>query len=103
GLDQTGKDLCTSLEEEGRDLRDFANLVLTKFREAKEPLQQASREDLNALARANIMLGHVYKGLEILQVVIRRHESPDLHDLNVVLSAIAEFDPQIALKMVRQM
>ena len=103
GLDQTGKDLCTSLEEEGRDLRDFANLVLTKFRKAKEPLQQASREDLNALARANIILGHVKEGLEILQVVIRRFECPDLHDLNVVLSAIAEFDPRTALNMVRHM
>ena len=102
-LDQTGIALCTSLEEEGRDLRDFANLVLTKFRKAKEPLQQASREDLNALARANIILGHVNEGLEILQVVIRRFECPDLHDLNVVLSAIAEFDPRTALNMVRHM
>jgi hypothetical protein len=102
GLNQTGNDLYTS-EEERKDLRSFANLVLTKFREAKEPLQQASREDLNALARANIILGHVKKGLEVLQVVTNRYEGPDLHDLNVLLSAIAEFDPQIALKMVRHM
>ena len=103
GLGQTGKDLCTSEEEQRKDLKDFANLVLTRFRETKEPLQQASREDLNALARANIILGHVKKGLEVLQVVIRRNEGPDLHDLNVVLSAIAEADPRIALKMVRHM
>ncbi|KAF8270818.1 hypothetical protein EI94DRAFT_1658379 [Lactarius quietus] len=103
GLDQTGKDLFTSLEEEGKDRRNFANLVLTRFREAKEPIQQASREDLNALARANIILGHVKKGMEVLQVVTGRNEGPDLHDLNVVLSAIAEADPRIALKMVRHM
>lgn len=102
GRNQTGNDLYTS-SEEGKDLRNFANLVLTKFREAKEPLQQASREDLNALARANIILSHVKEGLEVLQVVINRYETPDLHDLNVLLSAIAEFDPQIALKMVRHM
>jgi len=98
-----GKDLCISLEKEGRDLRKFANLVLTRFREVKEPLEQASREDLNALARANIILGHVKKGLEVLQVVIGRNEGPDLHDLNVLLSAIAEVHPRIALKMVRHM
>lgn len=101
GLDQTGKNLRDSSSSE--DLKDFANLVLTRFREAKEPLQQASREDLNALARANIILGHVKEGLEVLQVVIGRNERPDLHDVNVVLSAIAEVDPRIALKMLRQM
>jgi hypothetical protein len=99
GLEQGAKDL----EEEGKDLKDFANLVLTRFREAKEPLQQASREDLNALARANIILGHVKEGLEVLQIVINRNERPDLHDVNVVLSAIAEVDPRIALKMLRHM
>ncbi len=96
GLDRT-------LEEEGKDLGNFANLVLTRFREAKEPLQQASREDLNALARANIILGHVKEGLEVLRVTIGRNERPDLHDVNVVLSAIAEVDPRTALKMVRHM
>ncbi|KAH9080505.1 hypothetical protein EDB83DRAFT_2339817 [Lactarius deliciosus] len=85
------------------DLRKFANLVLTRFRKAKEPLQQASREDLNALARANIILGHVNEGLRILRVVPDRYERPDLHDVNVVLSAIAEVDPRTALKMVRHM
>ncbi|KAI9465458.1 hypothetical protein BJY52DRAFT_582603 [Lactarius psammicola] len=103
GLNQTMKDFSTPLEEEGKDLWKFANLVLTKFREAKEPLQQASREDLNALARASIILGYVKEGLEVLQVIIGRNERPDLHDVNVVLSAIAEVDPRTALKMVRHM
>ena len=97
------KDLRTSSEKEGKDLRKFANLVLTRFRETKEPLEQASREDLNALARANIILGHVKEGLEVLQVGIGRNEGPDLHDLNVLLSAIAGAHPRIALKMVRRM
>ncbi|KAH9049880.1 hypothetical protein EDB84DRAFT_1408772 [Lactarius hengduanensis] len=102
GLDDAAIDLYVS-SEEGEDLRNFANLVLTRFRKAKEPLQQASREDLNALARANIILGHVKEGLKILRVVPDRYERPDLHDVNVVLSAIAEVDPRTALKMVRHM
>ena len=97
------KDHLTSFSEEERDFRSFANLVLTRYREAKEPLYQASREDLNALARANIILGHVTEALRVLRVVVDRNEYPDLHDLNVVLSALASSDPRKAMRMVRRM
>ena len=95
--------LQTSLLEEEEDFWNFANLVLTKFREAKEPLHKASREDLNALARANIILGHVTEALQVLRVVINRNERPDLHDVNVILSAVANANPGMALKMVQRM
>jgi hypothetical protein len=85
------------------DFRDFANLVLTRYREVKEPLDHASREDLNGLARANIILGHFTEAFRVLRVVVDRNERPDLHDANVVLSAIANVDPHMALKMVRRM
>ena len=88
---------------EDKDFRDFAKLVLTRYREAKEPLHQASREDLNALARANVILGHFTEAFRVLQVVVDRNESPDLHDANVVLSAVANVDPRMALKMLRRM
>jgi len=91
------------LEEEGEEYWNFANLVLTKFRKAKEPLHLASREDLNALARANIILGHVTEALQVLRVVVNRNERPDLHDVNVMLSAAANADPRMALKMVQRM
>jgi hypothetical protein len=100
------KDQCISWpgeSEQEKDLENFANLVLTRYREAKEPLHQASREDLNALARANIILGHITEGFQVLRVVIDRNERPDLHDINVVLSAIAKVDPRMALKMVQRM
>ena len=83
-----------------RDFRDFANLVLTRYREVKEPLDQASKEDLNALARANIILGHFTEAFRVLRV---GNERPDLHDVNVVLSAVANVEPYMALKMVRRM
>ncbi|KAH9980229.1 hypothetical protein BGW80DRAFT_487310 [Lactifluus volemus] len=90
-------------DEEEKDLEDFANLILTRYRKVKEPLWQASREDLNALARANIILGHITEGLRVLRVVIDRNEYPDLHDINVLLSAIAKVDYRKALSMVRRM
>lgn len=96
-------DRHTSLRKDERDFRKFANLVLTKYREAKGPLHQASREDLNALARASIILGHVTAGFRVLRIVVNRNEHPDLHDVNVVLSAVADIYPPLALKMVRRM
>src|SRR6266446_3608297 len=103
GLHNNLNDLHASYLEDNKDFRDFANLVLTRYREVKEPLQHASREDLNALARANIILGHFTEAFRVLQVVVDRKERPDLHDANVVLSAIANVDPCIGLKMVRRM
>lgn len=96
-------DLRISFPEDGKDFGDFANLVLARYREVKEPLHQASREDLNALARANIILGHFTEAFRVLQVVVDRNERPDLHDANVVLSAAANVDPYKALKMVQRM
>ena len=96
-------DLHPSVPQDDKDFRNFANLVLTRYREAKEPLQHASREDLNALARANIILGHYTEALQALKIVVHRNERPDLHDVNVILSAISDFDPRMALTMVRRM
>ncbi|KAI0269872.1 hypothetical protein BC834DRAFT_574954 [Gloeopeniophorella convolvens] len=90
-------------DEDEKELRDFANLVLIRYRREKEPLNRASREDLNALARANIILGHTADGLQALQVVTDRHERPDLYDVNVALSAIAKVDPRAALQMVERL
>ncbi|KAI9512472.1 hypothetical protein F5148DRAFT_1273746 [Russula earlei] len=86
--------------EDEKDFGSFAKLVLTRYRETKEPLRQASREDLNALARANVILGDVMEALGVLRVITDRYECPDLHDINVTLSAL---DPRLALKMVRRM
>jgi hypothetical protein len=103
GLHNNVDDLHTSCLEHDKDFRGFANLVLTRYREVKEPLDHASREDLNALSRANIILGHFTEAFRVLQVVVDRNERPDLHDANVILSAITNVDPHMALKMVRRM
>lgn len=103
GLHSNMDDLRISRLEDDKDFREFANLVLTRYREVKEPLHHASREDLNALARANVILGHFTKAFQVLQVVVDRKERPDLHDANVVLSAIANVNPYVSLKMVRRM
>jgi len=103
GLHYNVKDLHMSFLKDDKDFRGFANLVLNRYREVKEPLRHASREDLNALARANIILGHFTEAFRVLRIVVDRNERPDLHDTNVVLSAIANVDPHMAMKMVRRM
>ncbi len=103
GPHNNANDLHTSFPDKDKDFRNFAELVLTRYREVKEPLHYASREDLNALARANIILGHFTEAFRVLRVVVERSERPDLHDVNVGLSAIAKIYPQMALRMVRRM
>ena len=103
GLHSNMVDLRISRLEDNKDFKVFANLVLTRYREVKEPLQHASREDLNALARANVILGRFTEAFRVLQVVVDRKERPDLHDANVVLSAIANVNPYVSLKMLRRM
>jgi hypothetical protein len=59
--------------------------------------------DLNALARAYGMLGDVGKCLETLSLIFKRHEVPDIHDINVVVAAMAERDPFRAAMAVEEM
>jgi hypothetical protein len=103
GLHNNVDDLRISRLEDKKDFRNFAHSVLTRYRKVKEPLHDASREDLNALARANTILGHFTEAFRVLQVVVDRNQRPDLYDANVVLSAIASLNPHMALKMVRRM
>ena len=103
GVRNNADDVRISFPKDDKDFGDFANMILTKYREVKEPLHHASREDLNALARGHVILGHFTEAFRVLQVVVDRNESPDLHDANVVLSAAANVDPYMALKMVRRM
>ena len=103
GLHNNVDDLHVSCLEDDKDFRGFANLVLTRYREVKEPLRHASREDINALARANVVLGHFKEAFRVLRAGVDNYKRPDLHDANVVLSAVANVDPDTGLKMVRHM
>ena len=95
--------LSDSKEPKEDENSSFAWHVVDSFRKAKEPLTQASHMDLNALARAYGILGDVSKCLETLTLVIKRHEVPDIHDINVVIAAMAKRHPIRAAQAVEEM
>ena len=81
----------------------FANHVLNSYKATKLPLAMASQEDLNALARAHLILDHVSEGVEALSIVMERGDIPDLKDVNVALGAIARYSPRHAARMLEHM
>ena len=94
--------------EDAKDLFDanaaksFAEEVVDKFRASKIPLEHASQEDLNGLARAYFMMDRAEEGFEIFQI-LKGIRSPDMHDVNVVLSGIAKYNVGLASTMIDRM
>lgn len=100
-----GKDTADAAEWKTRaeDARAFALDVIDAFKAKKFPLKAAPHHDLNALARAYFILGEISKGFATLKFILERKEVPDLRDVNVALSAMAEFDPNGAFRMIQRM
>jgi len=94
--------------EDAKDLFDanaakgFAKEVVDKFRASKVPLERASQEDLNGLARAYFMMDRAEEGFEIFRM-LKAIRSPDMHDVNVVLSGIAKYNIALASTMINRM
>ncbi|TFY72838.1 hypothetical protein EVG20_g171 [Dentipellis fragilis] len=85
------------------DYLAFSRRMLSAFRRSKEPLAKAKHFDLNALARAHFLLGDTAAGSGVFQMMLDRGDTPDVYDLNVALAAVAEEDPERAMRMVRRM
>ncbi|EGN98443.1 hypothetical protein SERLA73DRAFT_183450 [Serpula lacrymans var. lacrymans S7.3] len=82
---------------------EFAFRVLGEFRQSIEPLEDADHYHLTALARAYFVLGRVSDGFDTFKVILDRKEVPDTHDINVALSAMAEYSPRNAAGMIERM
>lgn len=90
-------------QERLKDVGAFIDRIIAEFRSCKEPLAQANHADLTSLARAYFMTGNVTAGFDAFRVLLNRKEIPDLHDINVALSAMAEYTPRGAARMVERM
>jgi len=90
-------------EDRSKDVSTFIQSVVAEFRRTQEPLADAPHFPLTSLARAYFMLGNVAAGFETFRVLLDRKELPDLHDINVALSAMAEYTPEGAAKMITRM
>ena len=82
--------------------RDFAKEVVDKFRACKVPLERASQQDLNALARAYFMMDRTEEGFALFQMV-KGIRPPDMYDVNVVLSGVARYNVGLASRMIDRM
>jgi hypothetical protein len=82
--------------------KGFAKEVIDKFRACKVPIEDASQHDLNALARAYFMTDRTEEGFALFQMV-KTTRSPDMYDVNVVLSGVAKYNAGLASRMIDRM
>jgi hypothetical protein len=79
-----------------RAISSFTKKVLRAFITQHEPLYSADHIVLTSLARACFVLGLVSQGFDCLQTLLRRSEKPDIVDINVGLTILAEYEPRAA-------
>ena len=84
-------------------ISSFANKVLRAFIIRHEPLHDADHIILTSLARAHFVLGNVFDGFHCFRILLRRLEKPDIVDINVGLTAFAEYGPRAAAAFVTTM
>lgn len=97
-LDDTKGDISTAIE-----LRSFVHHIITKYKECHEPWESADHRAMTSYARACFIVGKNTEGLNIFKALMKRLEMPDLYDINVALSAIAEQAPKVAGRMIERM
>ncbi|KAF7291688.1 Golgi reassembly stacking protein 2 [Mycena chlorophos] len=83
--------------------REFGASVLESFLEVHQPLENASHADLSALARVYFINGRFMDGFQTLRTMLDQRHMPDIHDVNVILSAIAIHDPREAASVLDRM
>ncbi|KAG1745857.1 uncharacterized protein EDB91DRAFT_1119076 [Suillus paluster] len=104
--DEAAQSTALTLEEQQKQLDhllQFTERVIADFRMSKGSLEETSHYDLSTLARAYITLGRVSEGLDMLKVLLQRYEIPDIYDINIAISAMAELHPRKAVSIMKKM
>jgi len=76
---------------------------MEEFRISHEPMAEAPHLVLTTYARACFIVGKFAEGFATFKHLLNRKEVPDMHDVNVALSAVAEQSPRLAARMIRRM
>ena len=99
-----GQDLGVAVQRQKlEDLNRFAQQLIAEFILALPSLRHASHWELTSLARTYFLFGNVIDGFSTLKILLDRKEVPDLHDVNVALSVLAQHDPEGATWIVQRM
>lgn len=92
--------------ESGRILQAitlFAQKVIRAFIRQHEPIDEADHLILSTLARAHFVLGNISDGFLCFRMLLRRLEKPDIVDINIGLTALAEYEPRAAAAFLATM
>ena len=100
------RDTCVDEEafvRQSEDYTTFLTQILQSYRVHHMPLIKAPHQALTSLARACFMVGKYTEGLEVFKVLLQRKEIPDIYDINVALTAVAEAKPRLAASLIKRM
>lgn len=103
GVTEVTQTMREIYEYRNKSASTFTDSVITEFRRLYEPIALADHFHLNALARAYFMVGDVAAGFSAFQALLDRNEKPNVYDINVALSAMAEYSPSGAANMITRM
>lgn len=96
-------DTAAADQEQVGDYAAVVRRVMAGYVEIHRPIFRAGHQTLTSLARANFIVGDFGKGARVFKTLLKRKEIPDRHDIHVALSAVAEFEPRSAAKMIHMM
>ncbi|KAG5654249.1 hypothetical protein H0H81_005492 [Sphagnurus paluster] len=99
----TGGPRAEEMRVRSEDAAKFAKRVMKAFKSHHAPLADAPHWALTSLARACFIVGRFPDGFEVFRFLLDRKELPDMYDVNVALSAVAQLNPRAAAKMVMEM
>ncbi|KAJ7505453.1 hypothetical protein B0H11DRAFT_1978770 [Mycena galericulata] len=91
------------IRQQTEDYKGFLDFVLSEYDRAHSPISRAHHRILTSQARAFFIIGQFVRGFDTLKILLKRQEMPDLYDVNVTLTVMAEHDPRTAAKMVQRM
>ncbi|KAJ7163381.1 hypothetical protein C8R46DRAFT_944694 [Mycena filopes] len=91
------------VRQQTEDFKGFLNHVVSEFTKAHSPLSKADHGVITSQARAFFIMGEFVKGFNTLKTLLERREMPDIFDVNVTLTVMAEHDPRAAAQIVQQM
>ncbi|KAF8630890.1 hypothetical protein AX17_005248 [Amanita inopinata Kibby_2008] len=89
-----------SLRSQLHDLITFQNHVLLAYCKYHEPLTEAPHSVVTSFARASFIVGNFAEGFDSFKILLDRREIPDMYDVNVALTAIAEHQPRAAASII---
>lgn len=92
-----------AIRERSKDYKEFLDFVFSEFIRAHAPIFDSSHPIITSLARAHFIMGQFIKGFETIKILLDRKEMPDLYDVNVTLTVMAEHDPRTAAQIVERM